>query len=530
MFGDSFWTGMTIESSGAIKLQVFKALYVQTVPAFDPLSRALGALAAILGTSAAAVYWRAGLSLSHYDARAHLVVARRIFDSLTPSWEQIGAVWLPLPHVLNALPVQIDWIYRTGAFAIAISVTSFAITVACISAIVRRISGSRSGAILASMLFALNPNVLYLQSTPMTESMLFALAALVVLHLTQWSTASTDYSATSASLRVRPAACWTIVAACLTRYEAWPIVGAAIVLAAYVKWRRGTVFTAVLHEAAKPALFAVATVLFFIGLSFATTGTWFVTGGFYVPDAKLQGQPVAVYQAIRDGVDALGGPRFVQFASYSIPIVAIAALLRRSWSGLILPLSFVAAAALPFYAYMSGHPFIIRYEVALILGCAVCIGAAVSLLGFLAPVAAIPMLALVMVQSPFFDPSLAPVVIEAQVDRSNSLGRRAVTACLRQQYDNTTIMVSMGSLAHYLQELSHANFDLDEFVHEGSGPLWEVALHGDPSLSVGWILIEEVAEGGDVLYQRSKAWPGFLSNFERVCEGGNVALYRRKGV
>ena len=43
------------------------------------------------------------------------MVARRIFDSLTPSWEQIGAVWLPLPHIINAIPVQVDWMYRTGA-------------------------------------------------------------------------------------------------------------------------------------------------------------------------------------------------------------------------------------------------------------------------------------------------------------------------------------------------------------------------------------------------------------------------------
>ncbi len=102
------------------------------MPAFDSLSRLLGLLAAILGTYGASVYWRAGLSLSHYDAKAHLVVARRVLDSLTPSWEQIGAVWLPLPHVLNALPVQIDWMYRTGASAIAISMASFAITVACV--------------------------------------------------------------------------------------------------------------------------------------------------------------------------------------------------------------------------------------------------------------------------------------------------------------------------------------------------------------------------------------------------------------
>jgi hypothetical protein len=275
-------------------------------------------------------------------------------------------------------------------------------------------------------------------------------------------------------------------------------------------------------------LFAAATAVFFMGMSFASTGTWFTTGGFYVPDPKLQGQPMAVYEAIREGVAALGGPRFVQMASYAIPIIAAAGLLRRSWSGYVLPLALLAAAALPFYAFVSGHPFRIRYEVPLILGCAVCIGAAVSLLRFLAPLVAIPMLALVLAQSPFFDTSLAPMVVEAQLDRNNSLGRRAVTECLRSQYDGTTIMASMGSLAHYMQELSHAGFDLDDFVHEGSGPIWAMSLHGDPSLLVGWILIEEAAEGGDLLFQRTKAHPGFLKDYDRVCSGGNVALYRRR--
>ena len=80
------------------------------------------ALATLLVGSAAAIYYsRAGLALSHYDARAHLVVARRIFDSLMPGWQQIGAVWLPFPHVLNMVPVQVDAWYRTGASAIAIS-------------------------------------------------------------------------------------------------------------------------------------------------------------------------------------------------------------------------------------------------------------------------------------------------------------------------------------------------------------------------------------------------------------------------
>src|SRR4051794_27394977 len=88
---------------------------------------ACAAAAAAWGAAAALHYWRVGLTLAHYDARAHLVVARRVFDSLTPGWQQVGAVWLPLPHLLNALPVQIDALYRTGTSAIAISILSMAV-------------------------------------------------------------------------------------------------------------------------------------------------------------------------------------------------------------------------------------------------------------------------------------------------------------------------------------------------------------------------------------------------------------------
>ena len=488
------------------------------MPSFDGLSRALGALAAILGTFAASLYWREGLSLSHYDAKAHLVVARRIFDSLTPSWEQIGAVWLPLPHLLNAIPVQIDYFYRTGAFAIAISIASFAITTAGVSAIVRSLTGSRTGAFLAASLFALNPNVLYLQSTPMTEPLLFALTSLVVLQLIEWAKSETP--------RARGVVGWTIVAACLTRYEAWPIAGAGIVAAAYFKWRRGLPGIAVIHEAARLTVYPVATVIFFMGMSFASTGAWFVTGGFYVPDPKLQGQPAVVWEEIRTGLAALAGHRFVQATSVAVVIIALASL-RERWSGLLLTLAPLAAIALPFYAFVSGHPFRIRYEVPLILGGAIAIGAAVSMLRWLAPLVAIPLLIGIQLQVPMFS-RLAPMVIEAQLDRNNSDGRRAVTDCLRRSYDDTTIMASMGSLAHYMQELSLAGFDLDDFIHEGSGPIWEHAYYFEPSLFVGWELVEEAAEGGDMLAQKQKSWPGFLASYDRVCEGGHVALYKRR--
>ena len=136
---------MTTESSGVIE-RGNRVIIYPPVRRFDLLSRVLGGLAVLLGAVASLAYARAGLSLSHYDAKAHLVVARRILDSITPGWEQIGAVWLPLPHLLNMLPVQMDAFYQTGASAIAFSVLSLGLGAACIAATIVRLTGSRSGA------------------------------------------------------------------------------------------------------------------------------------------------------------------------------------------------------------------------------------------------------------------------------------------------------------------------------------------------------------------------------------------------
>ncbi len=480
---------------------------------------------------AAAIYWKAGLSLSHYDAKAHLVVARRILDSLTPSWEQIGAVWLPLPHVLNALPVQVDWFYQTGASAILLSIVSFAVTVACLSALVLRVTGSPWGAALAAALFAANPNVLYLQSTPMTEPLLFALSSLLVLQLAQW--------AMSDAGPIARATGWTIVAACLTRYEAWPIVGTAMVLAAWVKWRLGTPASGVMRQMVRLARYPAGAVLFFMAMSYASIGEWFVTGGFYVPDPSLEGQPLVVARAILSGVADLGGTRLVLAAAVSAAVLLIAAVAvvpamtsdllnsrRVHPAALVMPLALLASAALPFYAFVSGHPFRIRYEVPLLLGCAAVIGAGVGLARRRgAPLALIILTAVIWQVRPF-DRS-APMIVEAQLDRQNGIGRQAVTACLREGYDGTTIMASMGALAHYMQELSLAGFDLADFLHEGSGPTWQAAYAYGPVAFTGWVLVEEAAEGGDMLQHKARAWPDFLQGFERVCAGGNVALYRR---
>jgi hypothetical protein len=121
----------------------------------------------------------------------------------------------------------------------------------------------------------------------------------------------------------------------------------------------------------------------------------------------------------------------------------------------------------------------------------------------------------------------APMVVEAQWDRPNIAGRLPVTDYLRDHYDGTTVMASMGSLGHYMQELSEDGFALRDFLHEGNGDIWLNALYG-PRPYVGWVLVEEKAEGGDMLAVEAREHPAFLAGYSRVAEGAGLALYRRE--
>jgi hypothetical protein len=119
------------------------------------------------------------------------------------------------------------------------------------------------------------------------------------------------------------------------------------------------------------------------------------------------------------------------------------------------------------------------------------------------------------------------MVTEAQWDRPNAPLRAQVTGCIAQPLGGGKIMASMGSLGHYMHESSAIGLNLRNFLHEGNGDLWIEALRS-PRLSVHWILIEERAEGGDMLAARARADADFLSGFDRVVEAGGLALYRRR--
>jgi hypothetical protein len=479
--------------------------------------------------TAAAIAWAfwysAGLTLSHYDAKAHLVVARRVIDNLTPGWQQIGAVWLPLPHLINLLPTQLDFFYRTGVFASAVSVVCFGVTVWAGTWVITTATASTLGAVTAALLFALNPNLLYLHATPMTEPLLIAATFVLVLWLYEWLSRGDDHAGVPLKLDV------ALFCAAWTRYEAWLVIAAGLALTGGVRIRQGAGVANATRATVRLALWPAVAVLLFMLNSRITVGSWFVSNGFFVPDPTYQGLVLRSVLAIWWGTHQMSG-----YVIEAVALITAAFVILRGRQ-LLVATSLFATAALPFAAFVAGHPFRIRYMIPLVAGCALFGGLAVGLLDQAAErrgigrlgallVAAL-LLASTVIESPPWSGAQAPVIAEAEWDVPVSLQRREVTACLAPAYRGEKVLASMGSLAHYMQELSAQGFALADFVNEGNGTLWDIAMSSGPAPYVGWMLVEEHAEGGDVLAQRIRRDPSFARGMIRICEGGGVALYRR---
>jgi hypothetical protein len=498
---------------------------VRRLPIIARTSHVLAAVAALAGLAAWAFYLQQDLVLTHYDAKAHLVVARRIIDNLTPGWRQIGAVWLPLPHLLQALPTQVDLLYRTGASGSLLSIGALTVTVWAFARTVLMLTGSPLGALTAAALVLANPNLLYLHATPMTEPLLIAACALSVLWTVEWVWGGSGIGDRGSGIRDPGAPPWwlgvALFAAAWTRYEAWAVIAALwIVVASSVGPRR----------AGQYAAWPAAAVLLFLANSRITVGQWLVSGGFYVPDAAYQGRPFIDFAGVWWGAGQLSGYVVSNVAFVSAAVLARRAAAGRERVAVLCAISLLAAGALPFYAMFEGHPYRIRYMIPVVAGGALLCGIAVgSLRAARARQAlATALLAASLVEAPVWDQQ-TPLLEEVRWDVPSSLERRAVRACLARDYRGEKILASMGSLAHLMQELSHEGLAIADFIHEGNGSIWELALETGPAPHAGWMLVEEESEGGDVLASRVRRDASFAARMQRVCEGGGVALYQREG-
>ncbi|MGD0938902.1 MAG: hypothetical protein ABR905_04250 [Terracidiphilus sp.] len=180
----------------------------------------LAVVAGCVAASIAAIVWswQNGALLNYGDAVAHLHIARRVFDARLPRLTELGSVWLPLPHLLLLPFVQIYSWWASGWAGVIPSALAYLAACAGIYRLARHWLPPASSAV-ALAFFALNPNLLYLQTTAMTEPLFVCEMVWIAVWLVEWRASLDADSAKTARLQCLIAA--ALVAAVFTRYDGW---------------------------------------------------------------------------------------------------------------------------------------------------------------------------------------------------------------------------------------------------------------------------------------------------------------------
>ena len=315
--------------------------------------------------------------------------------------------------------------------AVALSIVSFAIAAGSVAWIVSRVADSLWPAAAAAFVLIINPNLLYLQSTPMTEPLMLGLSLLAVAMLIEWcaahpGTADLNVHTTStAGLKARTTTIGLAFAlACLTNYEAWPVTGTALAGAVLARRQERARLSEAIRDVAPMAIYSVVTIGAFFLVHRIVAGQWFARG-LVVADNPALGHPWAAANQILTGIRALGGNLTTVIGLVGLIGLLARGLLTGSGAVALVALAPAAAAVVPWIAFLQGHPHGVRYMVPLLAAQAIGVGAAAARWRQAAPVAAIVVMIVAGLEiAPMF--GAAPMYFEAQRERTPNEGVRTL--------------------------------------------------------------------------------------------------------
>lgn len=188
-----------------------------------------GFVALVIGVVAQWWSLHTGTNFAFWDAQAHLDIARRVVDSVTPGLQMLGTVWLPVPHLLMLPFTLVDSWWWSGLAGGIVGLIAFVTTVTSLHLLLVRHTDARL-AWIGTTFVVLNPSLLYLQTTAMTEPVLLAFLVVSATAIDRWN--GTD------SRRTLLFAGLFAALSMGSRYDGWFFAIIATATIAWLSWRR----------------------------------------------------------------------------------------------------------------------------------------------------------------------------------------------------------------------------------------------------------------------------------------------------
>jgi hypothetical protein len=170
------------------------------------------------------------------DAVAHMAIARRLIDSANPGLHQLGSVWLPLPHLLMVpFVMRMSW-WQSGLAGAFPSIGAYVFGAAGIYRLARLWLRPQTS-LIAVLFLALNPGLLYAQTTALNEPLCIAEMIWAVIFLVEYLRALDRNDMTQAA-SLLTACGLVLVAIVYTRYDGWIFASFAWIIALVPMLRR----------------------------------------------------------------------------------------------------------------------------------------------------------------------------------------------------------------------------------------------------------------------------------------------------
>ena len=174
-------------------------------------------------------YSRNGLNYGYGDALSRMMIARRVVDGRTPGIAQLGTTWLPLQPILMLPLIWNDTLFHDGFAGSFPSMVAYVIASVYIYRMVRLLFSARGAAWVGALVFIINPSVVYMQTTAMSEIPMICTATAAIYYMLVWTRSFHTADLIKSAVAV--------FAGTAIRYDGWPLAVAFALVVVYAAWR-----------------------------------------------------------------------------------------------------------------------------------------------------------------------------------------------------------------------------------------------------------------------------------------------------
>ena len=505
-------------------------------------------VACIASSAACWYFFQHHQILLQEDALSRVRIARRVFDNSPPGFGQLGGVWMPLPQVLMLPFVWNDYLWRTGLAGSFVGMFCYMVSVIYLFLSARRLTQDSRASFVGTLLFILNPNILYVQATPLSETVCIAMIVITCYYFLAWTQDNHVKHLVGMA-----AGCFL---ATLARYDGWGlflVLLVSIVVVAWIKRQR--------WEQIESNLLVFGTLgalgiglwmlwcwvifgdpLYFHNFTFALTkGTHLANTSFYTYHNMRE----SIYAYMILSIKTVG-PILCVLAF--IAVVIFVFRFRRMPSTIVGAVVFLTPFAFYFLTFYTGQVTIYLPGVGTVNEAyglwnvrfgTQAVAPAAFFLSILAMrwsitrlarlwgiVGSIVLVISICIQTILIAHGGILPLQDGQYGYS-CLPTEPITIYLAQHYAGGRILEDISDYRIIEAEVEAA--ELKDFIYEGSSDMWEQALINPPSV-VDWIIVPPEAQDDPIVRHINLKSPAFLSHFTLMLhEPDGLSLFHRNG-